>query len=276
MKIWNQTTFFIILLMTAGILNFSACDNGDDPKPDYPPARLMLSFEHLNNGEPLQYDTMRYVNAAGNHYLVNEIQYFVSDITLHYSDGSRQALDGWQAIHYVDTDLPETHFFNPPDILKPGHVDKITFTFGISEEKNQSLMFVNPPERDMFWPEYMGGGYHYLKLNGKWLATDGVVKPFNFHLGIGQEYGGGGSNPDSIVGFIQNYFEITLPASSFDVEEGMAIQGEIQMNIENWFQHPHTYDHDTWGGDIMQQQAAMHLGCENGQEDVFTFSLKQE
>ena len=275
MKIYNQTTFFISLLIAAGILSFSACNPGPDPQPHYLPSRLLLSFEHLNNGEPLQCDTMRYVNTAGNHYLVNEIQYFISDVTLHYSDGNLQVLDGWQAIHYVDTDLPDTHFFNPPDTLKPGHVDKITFTFGINEVKNQSLMFVNPPERDMFWPEYMGGGYHYLKLNGKWLAADGVVKPYNFHLGIGQEYAGGGSNPDSIVGFIQNYFEITLPASSFDVEQGMAVQGKIQMNIENWFQHPHTYDHDVWGGDIMQRQAAMQLGCDNGKEDVFSFSLNQ-
>jgi len=275
MKIYNQTTFFISLLIATGILSFSACDPGHDPQPHFLPARLMLSFKHLNNGEPLQYDTMCYVNAAGNHYLVNEIQYFISDVTLHYSDGKLQVLDGWQAIHYVDTDLPDTHFFNPPDTLKPGHVDKITFTFGINEVKNQSLMFVNPPERDMFWPEYMGGGYHYLKLNGKWLAADGVVKPFNFHLGIGQMYAGGGSNPDSIVGFVQNYFEITLPASSFDVEQGMAVQGEIQMNIENWFQHPHNFNHDEWGGDIMQRQAAMQLGCDNGKEDVFSFSLNE-
>jgi hypothetical protein len=276
MKIWNSTIIFITLFATATILNFSACDNGHDPQPTLLPARLMLSFEHFNNGAPLQYDTMRYVNAAGNHYLVNEIQYFISDVTLHYNDGSRQLLDNWQDIHYVDTDLPDTYFYNPPDTLKPGHVDKITFTFGINEEKNQSLMFVNPPERDMFWPEYMGGGYHYLKLNGKWLAADGVVKPFNFHLGIGQVYSGSGSNPDSIVGFIQNYFEITLPASSFDVEQGKAVQGVIKMNIENWFQHPHTYDHNAWGGDIMQRQAAMQLGCENGKEDVFSFSLNQQ
>jgi hypothetical protein len=273
MNIRNLTIIIITLLATATILNFSACDYGHDPQPDYRPSRLMLSFEHLNNGAPLQYDTMRYVNAAGNPYLVNEIQYFISDVTLHYNDGSSQLLDGWQDIHYVDTDLPETHYYNPPDTLKPGHVDKITFTFGINEAKNQSLKFVNPPERDMFWPEYMGGGYHYLKLNGKWLATDGVVKPFNFHLGIGQIYSGGGSNPDSIVGFIQNYFEVTLPASSFDIEQGKAVQGVIKMNIENWFQHPHTYDHNAWGGDIMQRQAAMQLGCENGKEDVFSFRL---
>jgi hypothetical protein len=275
MKIWNPLNISLAVLLAAGVISFSSCDFGHDPQPHYLASRLLLSFEHLNNGEPLQYDTMRYVNAAGNHYLVNEIQYFISDVTLHYSDGSLQVLDGWQDIHYVDTDLPDTDFYNPPDTLRPGHVDKITFTFGINEVKNQSLMFVNPPERNMFWPEYMGGGYHYLKLNGKWLAANGIVKPFNFHLGIGQQYAGGGSNPDSIVGFIQNYFEITLPGSSFDIETGMAVQGIIEMNIENWFQHPHNYNHDEWGGDIMQQQAAMQLGCDNGKQDVFTFRLNQ-
>ena len=258
----------IIAFLIGGLL-FTSC-SGNDPAPFFP-AKINLHFTQYNQGAPQQYDTMKYVNAAGNPYLVNEIQYFVSDVKLHYNDGRIQLLDGWKDIHYVDTDLPETHTWQVFDDIENGDVTQVSFTFGISEEKNQSLMFLNPPERDMFWPEYLGGGYHYMKLNGKWLADDGVIKPFDFHLGIGQIYASGVIHVDSITGFVQNYFNVELPNSSFTIADGDTLDFEIRMNVENWFQNPNTYNHDDWGGDIMQQQAAMQLGCENGKLDVFSF-----
>jgi hypothetical protein len=41
------------------------------------------------------------------------------------------------------------------------------------------------------------------------------------------------------------------------------------MNLESWFKGPHNWDFNGWGGDIMQNQAAMAVGCENGM-DVFS------
>lgn len=270
----NPFIFFVII--SGYILMLASCnENGGDP-PTPSPAKINFHFTQYNDGVPQEYDTMKYVNAAGNPYLVNEIQYFVSDVTLHFDDGKTQLLDGWKDIHYVDTDLPETHTWQVFDDIESGTVDRVSFTFGISEAKNQSLMFLNPPERDMFWPEYLGGGYHYMKLNGKWLADDNQVKPFDFHLGVGQIYSGGVVHVDSITGFVQNYFEVNLPNSSFTIAEGDTLNFEIRMQVENWFQNPNTYNHDEWGGDIMQQQAAMHLGCENGREDVFGFYQLQE
>ncbi len=233
--------------------------------------KIMLVFTQYCDGNHLEYDTMKYINAAGNHYLVNEIQYFVSDVVFHNTNGDSVLVDDVDDIHYIDTDLPETQCWDIADPIKPGVYTRVSFTFGINEAKNQSLMFVNPPERDMFWPEYLGGGYHYMKLNGKWLANDGAIKPFNFHLGIGQVYSGGVINVDSITGFVQNYFTVDLPNSSFTINAGDTLYYEVKMNIENWFQHPNIYNHDAWGGDIMQKQEAMHLACENGKMDVFSF-----
>jgi len=247
----------------------SSCDESDVPA-ELEQGKINFYFAHFNNGENLEFDTMKYTNAAGNNYLVNEIQYFISDVKLYKSDGSIKLIDDWDDIHYVDTDIESTRSWQVYDPIDPGDYEKISFTFGINEEKNQSLMFLNPPERDMFWPEFLGGGYHYMKLNGKWLAENSQVKPFNFHLGIGQVYSDGVIEPDSITGFIQNYFEVELPASSFSITEGEQVYFEILMNVDNWFQNPHVYNHDEWGGDIMQKQDAMKLGCENGEEDVFS------
>jgi hypothetical protein len=256
--IGSVATFFFILLL-------SSCNPNDNPVEDQA-GKLKFYFQHRVDGEPIVFDDMRYVNEAGNHYLVNEIQYFISDVTLHKSDGSELLLDEWEDIHYVDTDIPSTQTYAFKDDIPIGDYDKITFTFGISEEKNQSLMFVNPPESFMFWPEQLGGGYHYMKLNGKWLDTLDQVSPFNFHLGIGQIYY---SFPDSITSFVQNYFEVTLSNSDFKVQSGKTTDLVMVMNVENWFKSPNTFDFNDWGGDIMQKQDAMHLASENGW-DVFT------
>jgi hypothetical protein len=260
---------YSFLILPAVLMAFVFSCTKDEPTPKE--AKIVLNFTHFNNGQRLEYDTMKYVNAAGNHYLVNEIQYFISDVKLHRSDGTFQLIDQFEDIHYVDTDIPATQSWQVFDLIIAGNYERVSFTFGISEAKNQSLMFVNPPERDMFWPDVLGGGYHYLKLNGKWLADNGTIKPFNFHLGIGQIYAGGEINTDSITGFVQNYFEVELPNSAFSISDGDTLHFEIRMNVENWFQNPHLYNHDQWGGDIMQKQDAMHLACENGKEDVFSF-----
>jgi hypothetical protein len=267
-KMKSILTLKFLMLLIGFSLVISCSESDDKPKPVK--GKITFVFTHFNEGEPVKYDTLKYTNAAVNQYMVNEIQYFISDVKLHTSGGGHQLIDQWKDIHYVDTDLPETQTWEVFDPIEPGDYDKISFTFGIPEEKNQSLMFVNPPERDMFWPEIMGGGYHYMKLNGKWLAANQQVLPFNFHLGIGQIYAGGVVVPDSITGFVQNYFEVELSNSAFTIAEGETLKFEIRMNVANWFQNPHTYNHDEWGGDIMQKQDAMKLGCDNGKEDVFS------
>ncbi len=48
---------------------------------------------------------------------------------------------------------------------------------------------------------------------------------------------------------------------------------QIVMNIENWFKSPNIYDHNQWGGDIMQNQDAMHIAAENGW-NIFSYKTK--
>ena len=257
----------IFLLLIAGFFLASSC-NKDNPPPVDNTARLTLSFYHLVDSLPIDFDTMKYVNAAGNPYLVSEIQYFISDVTLHNTNGSYHLLDAWEDIHYVDTDLPETWKYVLKDSILPGTYDSLIFTFGISEEKNQSLMFVNPPESNMFWPEYLGGGYHYLKLNGKWKDTGDTIRPFNFHMGIGQIY-----DPESgeITGFVQNYFKVKFHYN-LEIAAGDELFIPIDMHVDQWFENPHVFDFNVWGGDIMQKQDAMQVAKENG-HNVFQKSM---
>lgn len=231
--------------------------------------KISLQFTHYVANSPMVIDTLIYVNAAGNEYLVNEIQYFISDVVLVRDDDTEVMIDDWEDIHYVDTDIPSTQSWTVADPVLTGSYKALRFTFGISAAKNISYMYVNPPEKDMFWPEYLGGGYHYMKLNGKWLDTNAMVVPFNFHLGIGQIYAGGVIDVDSITGFVHNNFEVTLQGTSFSVAKDQTTPLEIRMNVASWFETPHVWDHNVWGPYIMQNQAAM-LQCKENGFDVFS------
>jgi hypothetical protein len=249
-------------------LFFMTCTSNEDPGNSSSTGALTLSFEHYADGMGLELDKMKYTNAAGNQYEVTEIQWFVSDITLVESDGNKMVLGGEEFAHYVDTNLPETFDWSLPDAIPAGDYSAIVMTFGIKGEKNIPLMYTDPPESDMLWPINLGGdqgGYHYMKLNGFWINKDGQREPFNFHLGVGQER----DVNNNITGFIQNWFEVTLPASAFSIAQGEIKRIAIRMNVEKWWENPNVYDHDVVGSRIMQNQEAMRMGVENG-KNVFS------
>ncbi len=274
-------------------LLMSGCNNAK--KETTAPGELKISFKHSVDGKELITDNFVYTNAAGNQYMISEIQWFLSHPTLIRDDGSSLALFGDEGIHYVDTDLPETRQITATASIPAGNYRGLRFTFGLNEADNRSLRFVNPPRSFMFWPDYLGGGYHYMKLNGKWINTNGLEAPFNFHLGIGQEYDSTALkssfvNPDDccagkhcegfkpprkmmpVKAFIQNYFEISFE-EDIRIENGKTTLLELDMQVEKWFNGKHIYDHNHWGGSIMQLQPAMQQGCENGAE-VFRLNVK--
>lgn len=259
---------FFLLLLSASLVLFSSCRK-KTTEPEEETGHIAFRFTHHVDGSPLIKDSLCYVNAAGNPYEVSQLMYFISDVTLHKSDGTTKMIKDWKDIDYVDIEIPSTLTWDVYDPIPAGSYDSISFTFGITAGKNQSFMFVNPPEVNMMWPDVLGGGYHYMMQNGKWRDTSGIIQNYNFHLGIGQLYKHDVINVDSIYAFVQNYFHVSLPGSSFTIEKDKTREVEIIMNIDSWFTTPHIYDHNHWGGAIMQNQPAMQVAKENG-FDVFT------
>jgi hypothetical protein len=267
---WRHRIWVCVILLAG--LSVTSCKPDDDPAPVDPAGKVVFHVEHQVDGSPLQKNSLIYTNAAGNQYMVNEVMYFISDITFHKAGGTRTTIGQWDDIFYIDDAIPATQSLQFFDPIPSGNYDSVSFTFGISAPKNISFIYVNPPEVNMSWPEVLGGGYHYMMINGKWKDPAGYIQPFDFHLGIGQLYHGSGFEVDSIYAFVQNYFEVTLPGSAFAIHDQEILHFDLIMNIDWWFSTPHTYDHNVWGGAIMQNQAAMQMVKENG-TDVFTFRL---
>ena len=114
---------------------FVSCNNSDGEETEPQVGNVFLKFEHFADDAEVEFDEMKYTNAAGNEYEVTEIQWFVSDISLNAADGGKLVLGEEKFAHYVDTNLPETFTWSVPDDVPTGEYTSISMTFGIKGEK---------------------------------------------------------------------------------------------------------------------------------------------
>lgn len=245
----TRPILFIVLTM---VLATTACS---DPVKN---GSFTLHAIHEVNGQPLVTNELCYTNEAGNPYLVNEVQWFLSHIEIKDDQGRWTTLaETW----YIDTNLPESQTLKVANV-PAGNYQTLRFTFGLSDTDNLSGTFSNPPECNMFWPDELGGGYHYMKLNGKYQNAENLLAPLAIHLGRGQ-------NPEHSE-FYDNSFMLELPIELIVTEDHESHLGLI-MNIEKWFRDPNVYDFNAFGSAIMQNQQAQLTLKANGHN---VFSIK--
>ena len=243
-----KKTHLIFVLLAA---LFAASCGKSDHEGD-----LTVDLGYSINGKSLITDTLCYHNEAGNAYMVIEIQWFISKIELQNERGEWIASN---KVFYIDTNLPESQAINITSI-PVGKYNKLRFVFGLDDEDNRTGRFSDPPEANMFWPEPLGGGYHYMKLNGKYVNADEQLAPLNIHLGFCQQ---------------PNHFTVELPIE-LTIAENAESQLYLTMVIDNWFRTPNLIDFNEWGSAIMQNQAAQQALKENGNNVFVIQSTKNQ
>ncbi len=259
-----------LLFISVFIFILTSCKKDESSVPITETGTFKINLKHSIANLPVELNQNIYINEAGNHYEVNDIMYFISDVKLHPHIGTPFIIDKSTLAHYVDVGIPSTLNWTFKDAIPVGVYDSISFIFGINKDKNISNSFVNPPESNMFWPEILGGGYHYMKINGKWLNQQNTSVAFNFHFGIGQIYTDTVTyNVNTITSYVQNYFSVSLPLTSFQILKNQATSINLEMAIDKWFKTPHVWNHNYWGSSIMQNQKALQTIKENG-FDVFS------
>jgi hypothetical protein len=272
----NKTSHsYLAVFLCIGLIAITALSckkSGVEEDGPPSPTHLVFSFENTVDSLPLILDTLKYRNSSGDLYKVTDLQYFISDIVLHRHGGETFTFQTDDGIHYIDARIASSLYWLLTDNIPSGNYDSISFTFGINAVKNISNRFPNPPERDMNWPDILGGGYHYMKMNLVW-KKDSMTRtlPFDFHLGIGQIYKGNVINTDSIIRYVQNFFYVKLPASSVSIDEGQTKLMVISMNVNRWFTGEDDFDFAKYPNMMMQDQDAIHEACLNGRH---AFSIR--
>lgn len=140
-------------------------------------ATLFVQVEYNVDQLPLLPDTILYINQAGNLFGVRRLEFFISDLQL-YKSGQWEKVGGYAYFNaFGNSDQMNL-------ALLAGKYDSVSLNLGLdpSQYESQSLpsdmRYVN-----MAWPKVMGGGYHFLKLEGHFLDSQNTVGGYALHLG---------------------------------------------------------------------------------------------
>ena len=244
---------FIWSIAIGLLVGFSGCNDDVDDVPEEGNTEVTMNFHHFVDGTVVDMDTMRYISANADTFSVRTIKYFVTRLTFH-RDGKDDVV--LSDMHYVEEGMDETKSHIYGTKIPSGVYTGISFTYGFINAENISYMFPSAPEYQMFWPENMGGGYHYQKIEGQYYVT-GVKKFYNFHSGA--------------LDKTDYSINVVLPNSGFEVVNN-EVTINLTMEIQNWFKNPNVWDFDYFGAAIMGNHEAQGAIQQNG-VDVFTASV---
>ena len=189
---------------------------------------------------------MIYTNHSNENYSVQTLRYLISDITLQAEDGTNTFIDD---VHFIDISTDSTLILKIPEIVNRNYIS-LSFTMGLDPIRNITNLFLNENFFPSFaWPDFLGGGYHYMQLEGDFNT---VFNGYATHTGAtnGIDFSFNKSFPITI-NRTNNIRDIT-----------------INMEITNWYQNPELLNFTTNGimGDIISQEILKA----NGIEDVFS------
>ncbi len=237
-----------ILILLIAIPVFIACSSDDDVNTI--PATLTFKFDHNWDGEPFNQDDLgltTFVNANGDELMIERLRYLVSNIRLYKENGSSTLLQGYQL---VDVSSTGSLTFSLNENIPDGDYNFISFTFGFSEQYNTSGIYSDLNSTSWNWPENLGGGYHFLQIDGLYETVEGP-QPFNFHMGTARISEGM---------FEANYAEIFF-AQDFTMDGNKTFP--IKMNVAEWFKNPNTWDLNEFNTNLMGNYEAQKMMNEN-------------
>ena len=228
-------------------LNYNSNATIDDGSCDYAPiSDLNINFTQTVNGDPLILDSMMYTNQSNQNYSVQTVRYLISDINLHTENGASTLLD---EVHFIDFSIDSTLTLSIAEVDNANYTS-ISFTMGLSSNNNITNLFLNEDFFPSFaWPEFLGGGYHYMQLEGDFNT---VFNGYATHTGgtYGIDYSFNKAFP-IIINATNNIRDIY-----------------INMEITNWYQNPEVFNLTTDG--IMGDTNSQNILQANGIEDVFS------
>jgi hypothetical protein len=193
--------------------------------------KLVLDFNHIFNGQAVDFNSV-YKNAHGETLKISLIAYFISNIQLIRTDGSRYVIpqdDSYFLIKHT-TSAASTSLILPE--IPEGEYSGISFLIGVdslrntvSIEKRTGTLDVGGTARGMYW--VWNSGYIFFKLEGtSEQAPERLQHKFAYHIG-----GYGGYRTPTINSLRSS----TLNFSPFKISAKKQSQLSVNVNLDKFF-----------------------------------------
>jgi hypothetical protein len=236
-----RTAVIFIIVFSCAVIS---CDTSRDVSPS---SSLLISVTHLVDNKPLAWDSLIYQNAKAESYSLSRLEYYISQFRFYKNNAVVYSID---TVLYVDAHNNNAILINNPPAF---YFDSIGFYIAVDTANNINGKLTPTAENiEMEWPQGMGGGYHFLKMEGHW--QDGPDYPgFAMHVGTTSQ------------------LVSTGVKGNYSVESSKVNKFILTMNINEWFTHPYNYSFKTDGNYTMGDATLMQKISTNG-KDVFTIS----
>ncbi len=232
-------------------LNYNPDANTDDGSCAY---EKTVTFAFTQNwaGNPVtvaDFNSTVYQNAAGNFVSISTLRYLISRISLHKADGTTVDFTEYQLVDLTD---PTTLILSPALNVVTGDYTGISFIYGFNEADNVSGAYPDLNAANWNWPSLLGGGYHFMQMEGSFDDTNGAPQPYAYHNGTARVSEGN---------FEQNFISFDFD-KNFTISDNASI--EIKMDISEWYKNPLTWDLNDRSVDLMMNYLAQKDMQRNG------------
>lgn len=249
------------LLLVMILFLVVGCNSDKDDNPS--PTNIQLNFSHFWEGDTVEnsdFNSLKYSTENGDLISIERLRYLISDLRLTKADGETILLEGY---NLVDVTNQTNLSYSPVDQITTGSYTNISFVFGFTNEKNTEGAYNSLNAVSWNVPVLLGGGYHYMQLDGKFMNSENEVQGYNFHAIRAVD------NPGNNPSFPQDTF---LQVNLGEITIGTDQDINIVMNIAEWFKTPNTWDLNQYNQMLMPNSSAQIMMYQNGQN---VFSLQQ-
>ena len=209
---------------------------------------LLIQLNHNVKGQLLIFDSLIYSNNSGNVYSVSKLHYYISAIKLVNSDNN--TVFQTKGIYYVNARIAYNAIYISG--IPKGNYKTISFLIGIDTVQNISnALPMNFENIEMVWPDEMGGGYHFLKLEGRYLNSSQSSRGYAMHTGTNMA--------------LTKHLPIVCNLNIVNQQESTL---SLSMDVNSWFDSPSDYNIQKQGNYTMGINDLMLIIANNG-KDVF-------
>jgi len=244
--------FALTFLIT---LSFTSCN--DDNFIQSP--QTTFKFTHNWDGEAVtneDFNTIQYTNENGEELSIERLRYIISNVTFTTSSNETLSLNGYNLVDVTNNN--GLNYMLTPQI-PIGNYTNVSFTFGLNNEDN-ALNYTDLNSASFNVPDMLGGGYHYMQFDGKFINSNSEEQGFNYHAIRAVD------NPGANPTFPQDTF-FTVNLGAVTITGNTEI--EVKMNIAEWFRDPNPWDLNTFNQMLMPNSTAQIMMFENG-HNVFS------
>jgi len=219
-----------------------------------PQFTITLNFTHHWNGlkiTPQDFNDLKFTNKNGERLSIERLRYLVSNISL---------ING-KNYHLIDVGENSGTSITIPELTNESYA--LSFRFGFSDEDNTDGTYQDLNSVSFSVPGMLGGGYHFMQFDGKYIDNNNEASGFNYHTIKAVDR----TDPNNLK-FEDTSFEVNL--GTIEVASNPEI--EIKMNLAEWFKNPNTWNLNELNSILMPNFEAQKMMRANG-DTVFSLGL---